>query len=583
MSAMCDQKLTYTTHVLLLAFRGSHLASRIQQLHDVLRNKLHWKTSLYWIDGPDSGTAQQRLDNIAYALTSNLQHAEEHLIVYYGGYASTPEDELGDKWTSHCVMTWHASPPDGSTMSCDSCSLYVKPDALLRLLLSYPNDLLFLTDSCEDIRRNQFPAWMEQMVHNPDSRSKNVHIIDTGGKSKVSKVTIAKDAAVEICVKCKEGSMRWSFQPADSPGSGTEILTKNFTGFADRGEEHKKGMSSVVVGRSDILVGGEHTSTVLGKTLALPCPRTSPEVQQPVDVLPQYTAANVLLVRWDLDDEHNSEDVFCLGAIREAFGGYLHWQVEELQIPQDLGLNDEWLGHGGFVGKEVQDFVSKYGQAGNLVVIYYVGHGTSVWSNRSPNHLQALKSTDRDSPRFDLSHLQALLRDRCHADVLLVLDCCSAGFLPACLDPTLRSYVNRPNHIMETLAACPSKSSTPQKGEHSFSRRLAGQLTLHAGQPGGISVDRLNTLMVHDWRYRDASPNGDESKTQSKENVRILNCGDRSIVLQPLAQQTEEARQQEAEEHGKRRGQGMERGERMDRGQEMERGEEKERFENKAQ
>ena len=145
--------------------------------------------------------------------------------------------------------------------------------------------------------------------------------------------------------------------------------------------------------------------------------------------------------------------------------------------------------------------------------------------------------------RIDISLMQSALRDYCKSDVLLILDTCNAGFIPANFRLPLEMHEPKYKHTMETLAACAAACQTPLGQTlhhfgiyiHSFTQRLVGQMTLQHGNPAGVSVDRYNTLLSQDWRYREVRfVHVEDVQGYASANVRVLNTGDRSIVLKRL-------------------------------------------------
>ena len=78
------------THALLLAFKHSDTANDIELLRDAMREILGWKAYVYWIDGRDMQTAQDRLQNVVYSLESRVQHEDEKLVIYYEGHGWQP-------------------------------------------------------------------------------------------------------------------------------------------------------------------------------------------------------------------------------------------------------------------------------------------------------------------------------------------------------------------------------------------------------------------------------------------------------------------------------------------------------------
>jgi hypothetical protein len=89
---------------------------------------------------------------------------------------------------------------------------------------------------------------------------------------------------------------------------------------------------------------------------------------------------------------------------------------------------------------------------------------------------------------------------------------------------------------METLAACGRDEMSILHGKHGFSQRLAGHLNAFAQTQSGVTVDELNTVLLQDGRsLLDVIHVDGMSYKGSRQNARILNCGQGSILLKPLA------------------------------------------------
>lgn len=247
-------------------------------------------------------------------------------------------------------------------------------------------------------------------------------------------------------------------------------------------------------------------------------PHTSPSSAKS-----SYATVTAILLRWDTDgaDEAECYEAKCFEAMQEAFA-LRNYTVKPITIPETL----DWDGHhDAYTLNQIRDITdSSSGTTGNLIIVCYIGHGGA-----DGKALHGHKYRDA-GPRLDLSRLQARLRDHVAADVLLVLDCCHAGFLPPCTEHDYQTpaFCRPPAHTMETLAACPAYSTT-SGADHTFTRRLAGQLILHGAQ-SDISLDGFNTLLLRDGHVRGILST-QQAGSEYRGNVRILNCGEGSICL----------------------------------------------------
>ncbi|KAK0127369.1 hypothetical protein ONS96_006918 [Cadophora gregata f. sp. sojae] len=159
----------------------------------------------------------------------------------------------------------------------------------------------------------------------------------------------------------------------------------------------------------------------------------------------RYNNVSVLLLRWE-DDKMNVE-----------------WELDDLQkVFRDYGFNtDRWLipsknSHLKLMSKVV-DVVEENDGSGNLVIVYYAGHG-GINSSRGATW------TCKQDPAYaslEWSAIQTLF-EKADFDVLLLLDCCAA----ASAAPAVGSAVT------ETIAACGFESIAPLPGRYSFTNAL---------------------------------------------------------------------------------------------------------------
>lgn len=82
---------------LLLGFKDDSLAPQIEELGRTMKDSLGWTVTTYWIDGPDSDTARDRLENIVHTLKSTIRSADEKLVVYYGGHAARSQPDMAGR------------------------------------------------------------------------------------------------------------------------------------------------------------------------------------------------------------------------------------------------------------------------------------------------------------------------------------------------------------------------------------------------------------------------------------------------------------------------------------------------------
>lgn len=134
-----------------------------------------------------------------------------------------------------------------------------------------------------------------------------------------------------------------------------------------------------------------------------------------------------------------------------------------------------------------------------------------------------------DMTHFDISAVRSSLQYGTSADVLLILDCCHAGFVPALPGETgvLRRQTN---HTMETLVACTARLTTSGGAPHNFTRRLVGQLIFKCGE--ALSMDDYHSLLLQDGRAREVYIDGRWVSVNGSHKHRDV--GAESIVLQPL-------------------------------------------------
>lgn len=412
-------------------------------------------------------------------------------------------------------------------------------------MLRLPNDILFIFHSYFDTGRS-FLSWARrsERLHFPDHRRRLAQMI-TVSEPATSIVTtdvqlsdeegLDEERSSDDQGKCSDptcttGKRRQVHLPWHPDATAT--LAKVFArGDLHVGPHQPLSNRLVTLLRDTYKLRDIELLPIIDAAEAIVLPKAMRQLTKTTKS--PYAAVHACLIEWDTCRPGHRRGVpKAMKAMSEALQ-YLSYQTEEVIIPRDAG----WIGHDGWVGQQMQRFVNEHGSKGNLVIVYYDGHGGAN------KHL--LGSAFRGPcPGINLTRLQTLLRDRCEADVLLVLDCCDAGFMPEYQEIAHLSLASPPDHNIETLAACPSKASCYLGGRHNFTDRLAGQLILHAREKG-MSVDQYNTILAHDWRYR-AGKDTPERREVTGGNVRFLICGSGSILLERLqpAVKTQQAREE---------------------------------------
>ncbi|KAL4917859.1 hypothetical protein BDW62DRAFT_201412 [Aspergillus aurantiobrunneus] len=215
-----------------------------------------------------------------------------------------------------------------------------------------------------------------------------------------------------------------------------------------------------------------------------------------------YRQATVLALSWEEDD---------LGVIQEIrqlktlFNDLLNFEFREYAIPSDRPQAALFC--------VLADFVLKFGEKGNLIVIYYGGHGDpdldgdkqSVW---------AAKRIDGPTLRWHL--LQDTL-ENADADVVLLLDCCFAG----------QAARARSHHRVELLAAATMNLMTPgvaQPGAISFTKALLDLIPRLVHEKTSFTMTELHRELLR----------RDTGLVQQPLYAALFESSYGGIVIQPL-------------------------------------------------
>ncbi|KAJ4307545.1 hypothetical protein N0V84_012655 [Fusarium piperis] len=135
-----------------------------------------------------------------------------------------------------------------------------------------------------------------------------------------------------------------------------------------------------------------------------------------------YDKMRVLAVHWEADGSSG----LCIGnlarRVRDLFQRSYGYAVELLSIRADDADPDATISHN--LHRMLHDL-----KEDDLAIVYYIGHGDQA---TSPNGLQYLALTPtafpgRPSQQINFQEVRTRLIDPCPANVLILLDCCSAA------------------------------------------------------------------------------------------------------------------------------------------------------------
>ena len=504
-------------HALLLSFEGSSFTESTKYLHSRLRDDLGWDVCTYWIDRHDPEAAHSKVENITHTLRARKRHANDKILIYYGGYAVNNNEDFKE-WQTGCGITFHELDNNAEGGQCAGCVPRLTPDTLFESLLTVSNDLFFLFHSSLDL--TLFQNWI--------FHSDSLRVMAENGRKRKIRCLLLREAPSRLwrsegplcpAVDCESKVMIQNQETRQQ--YATYALADTLADFAVKDSFTVKDLVCSLQGHPDVT--DVEARTILGDDADITF-RTTPDARvaaQQGTQAPAKTYGNVqaLLLSWEAISAY---DIACIDTLREAFE-YLNFHVETAEIPM---FTDRY-GHQAWVDQHLQAFLDAADTTGALAIVYYLGHGAII-----NDHLQGCRQ-EHGGPSFNLSNIQSKLRDTCRADVLLLLDCCNSGYLPALTDDPASDTWPQHEHTMETLAACPATSNAAGYDPFSFTKRLAGQLIWLSGQSRSMSVDELNTTMQQDWRYQvTRHPENSPDQQIASGNVRVLNCGGPSIVLQ---------------------------------------------------
>lgn len=217
-----------------------------------------------------------------------------------------------------------------------------------------------------------------------------------------------------------------------------------------------------------------------------------------------YDTVGVLLLSWQDDDldvwTHEIEE------LRDIFKHQFHFEVNHYHIPTttaSTGLN-----------YKIAEIAHHYDTAHKLLIVYYGGHGGG-------DDKQRLKLFARSRPNDD-GHVFVPFDDivlnlqRCHADILVIVDCCRAALA--------FGHAEVGNHKFEILAATgPDQDTDAPQGTNSFTKILCSTLKELAREPKSFTTSKL---------YRSLYFQADPSNKPFLFDMSIHDWG--RISLQPL-------------------------------------------------
>ncbi|KAI1501492.1 hypothetical protein F5X99DRAFT_382696 [Biscogniauxia marginata] len=190
----------------------------------------------------------------------------------------------------------------------------------------------------------------------------------------------------------------------------------------------------------------------------------------------RYSSVNVLVMIW----ENCDNPVFASDAeeIGRMFQAEFRYNVHHYKIPFSEMAQRSL---GAYVGRFVEDF----GGEGNLIIVYYGGHGCQQRPKETSYEWSALI---KGGHTLDWASIQPLLF-AAQCDVVILLDCCYAG----------QAVRTRVSHSIEFLAAADKDNWTPMGANGtwpSFTRVLVREMTAMVKSAGMVTIPGVHTRMV---------------------------------------------------------------------------------------
>ncbi|KAF2683537.1 hypothetical protein K458DRAFT_419131 [Lentithecium fluviatile CBS 122367] len=223
-----------------------------------------------------------------------------------------------------------------------------------------------------------------------------------------------------------------------------------------------------------------------------------------------YNAVGVLALYWHQDDFQPScgeESQKIISLFRDEF----HYNVEEFAIPMEADKCEDQL------ALAISRFKCAYNSIGNLMIVYYSGHGDRDRTNDKA--IWAAQSVG--GPTVDWYLIQPQLM-HAKADVLLVFDCCYAS----------SAAKARGEGGVELLAASPSGGQTPRPGDSSFTHFFVQETRRQLRDKGEVRVIELVASVFKQTR-------------QDPVHLILRGTSRISILLRPLSAPADAQQEQE--------------------------------------
>ena len=195
-----------------------------------------------------------------------------------------------------------------------------------------------------------------------------------------------------------------------------------------------------------------------------------------------YECAVLLTLIWEEPDHDVLEACDEAAELRQFFSETLNFRVDDYEIP----TKDSQLA----VNHRVTTFLLDHGAKGNLVVLYYAGHG-NLDDDRTHEASQGAVWVAKRSggPTVNWTKIRNALDFE--ADALLLADCCNAGAAG-------RKYKEKPvESCFELFVACNMDGEASLPGPSSFTRtfiRVAKQLI---ASDSSVTMPEIHHVMVN--------------------------------------------------------------------------------------
>ncbi|ORX96605.1 hypothetical protein BCR34DRAFT_578572 [Clohesyomyces aquaticus] len=180
-------------------------------------------------------------------------------------------------------------------------------------------------------------------------------------------------------------------------------------------------------------------------------------IAEHMDLPNGYHNVHILTIQWknEIDQLHVKEEV---DELTTVFKDIFNYDVTRVELGAEKSEQQ--------LDKEISDWIYKYDNSNNLLILYYAGHG--IFNDKTKVLEFTPTNEAEDGPRVIWNRVESRLQLSVDADVLAIMDCCYASDMLRNVPEFGRTY--------EMLCASHIGLTTAQPGARSFTRCLIKHL-----------------------------------------------------------------------------------------------------------